>query len=261
MNPETARHHESSLELELVSVLALLGKLQEQFPDGVEAGIAHYDTWLRNEMTYTSNAIEGNTLSSAETNLVVNEDAVIQGKSLHEHLEAKDHAYAWDYMIDTLEKTPAITASGILELHRHVLYSTNPGEAGFFRRVPVRIAGSLTVLPNHLKVPRLVDDLVEQINEPPLNLDPLVHAALVHLDFVKIHPFVDGNGRTARLLMSAMLRRAGYPAIPIYPKDRAEYLGSLERADSDEGAEFARLVVRLQRETIEDLLQLADQGE
>ncbi|MCI9888509.1 Fic family protein [Micrococcales bacterium 31B] len=260
MDPDIARRHELNLESELVSVRALLCELQARFPDGLDAGIARYDVWLRNEMTYTSNAIEGNTLSSAETNLVVNEDAVIVGKSLREHLEAKDHAYAWDYMVNTFEKGETITVQGILELHRHVLHSTHRSEAGFFRSVPVRIVGSSTVLPNHLKVPVLVDDMVKQINQPAHNLNALIHAALIHLDFVKIHPFVDGNGRTARLLMSALLRRAGYPAVPIYPKDRAEYLGSLDRADSDDGADCARLAVRLQRETIEDLLRLGAEG-
>lgn len=256
MNPETAKHHEASLESELAHVHALRTKIDQQFPDGIEAGVAHYNAWLRNEMTYTSNAIEGNTLSSAETNLVVNEGAIIPDKSLREHLEARDHAIAWDYMVETFEKRPTLSTDGILELHRRVLYSTNQNEAGFFRRVPVRIAGSTTPFPNYLKVPELVDRLVEQINTPPENLDPLVHAALAHLDFVKIHPFVDGNGRTARLVMSAMLRRAGYPAIPIYPEDRAEYIGAIDRADDDAGAEFAKLIVRLQGATIEDLLKV-----
>ena len=87
MNPEIAKQHEDDAQEQLSRVRALREELSRQFPNGIEAGLAHYESWLRNEMTYTSNAIEGNTLSSAETNLVVNEGAVIPDKSLREHLE------------------------------------------------------------------------------------------------------------------------------------------------------------------------------
>lgn len=258
MNPETAARHEASIESELSRAHALQAQLSERFPNGIEAGLAHYDSWLRNEMTYTSNAIEGNTLTSAETNLVVNEDAVIPNKSLREHMEARDHAIAWDYLTETVEHLTTISTSDILALHSRVLYSTNHDAAGMFRTTGVRVAGATTVFPNPVKVPTLLDGVVEQINQPPEGLDPLVHTALIHLDFVKIHPFADGNGRTARLLMSTMLRRARFPAIPIYPKDRAAYISAIEEADRDEGAAFTSLIIRLQAETIEGLLHSAD---
>jgi Fic family protein len=254
MNPEVARRAEVALASEITTLDAGRSRLKERFPEGPEAHIAQYREWLRTELTYTSNAIEGSTLSSVETRMVVEDDALIPDKSLREHLEARDHAIAWDFATDVLELKASFDAADLLELHRRVLYSTNHHEAGFFRRGPVRVAGSQTIFPNPLKVPELIDRLVDDINLRPFALHPVVHAALVHLDFVKIHPFVDGNGRTARILMNVLLRREGYPAMPIYPTDRLAYLNAIERADSDHGEEFVRLAVRLENETIDQIL-------
>ncbi|MFT4052186.1 MAG: Fic family protein [Microbacterium sp.] len=258
MNPETARQHETALESELSSIWALRDKLNERYPDGVEAGVAQYREWLRTELTYSSNALEGNTLSSLETRLVVEESVIIPDKSLREHYEAKDHAIAWDYATDVLERQQRLSAADILALHGRVLYSTNNAEAGLLRRVGVRVAGSQTVVPNPMKVPDLFDHLVDDVNGKPDDLDSVVHAAHVHLDLVKIHPFVDGNGRTARLLMNILLRRAGLPAVPIYPKDRREYIAAIEQADTDEGRTFTALIARFQREAVEQLLAEGD---
>lgn len=254
MNPEIARQHEANIQSELDIIGELQDQLHRRFPDGIEAGIAQYREWLRNELTYTSNALEGSTLSSIETRMIIEDDAIIPDKSLREHLEARDHAIVWDYATDVLQNQPEISEADILSLHRRVLYSTNNTEAGFLRRTGVRVAGSQTIFPNPLKVPDLVAALVESINHLPAALHPIVHAAHVHLDFVKIHPFVDGNGRTARLLMNVLLRRAGFPAVPIYPKDRREYLTAIEQADTGAGGAFTALIARSERETMEQLL-------
>lgn len=232
--------------------------LLERFPTGLEAHIAQYREWLRTELTYTSNAIEGSTLSSVETRMVVEEDAIIPDKSLREHLEARDHAIAWDYATDVVERKSIIDVTDVLDLHQRVLYGTNHVEAGFFRRGSVRVAGSRTVFPNPLKVPELVEQLAYDINHRPVDMHPVIHAACMHLDLVKIHPFADGNGRLARILMNVLVRRSGYPAIPIYPKDRLAYLNAIEHADVDGGGEFLQLVVRLQQETIDQVLRESD---
>ena len=245
------------MEPEIAILETSHARLRDLFPNGPEADIAQYREWLRTELTYTSNAIEGSTLSRIETRMVVEDDAIIPGKSLREHLEARDHAIAWDYATDVVEKRAALQATDLLELHRRVLYSTNHHEGGFFRRGGVRVAGSQTISPNPLKVPDLVDRLIDDTSHRPANVHPVVHAALIHLDVVKIHPFIDGNGRTARILMNVLLRREGYPAIPIYPKDRLSYLNAIERADVDDGEEFAQLIVRLENATIEQLLASA----
>lgn len=246
------------MESHIAALDAGRARLSERFPGGPEAHIAQYREWLRTELTYTSNAIEGSTLSSVETRMIVEDDAIIPNKSLREHLEARDHAIAWDYATDVLEAKASLAATDLLELHRRVLYSTNQHEAGFFRRGSVRVAGSQTIVPNPLKVPELIDRLIDDINHRPDDVHPVVHAALMHLDFVKIHPFVDGNGRTARILMNLLLRRGGYPAIPIYPNDRLAYLNAIEHADTDRGEEFVQVAVRLGIATINQLLASAD---
>ncbi|MGN6485747.1 MAG: Fic family protein [Thermomicrobiales bacterium] len=258
-NPERARRAEAATESGIAALDAGRARLRERFPNGPEAHIAQYREWLRTELTYTSNAIEGSTLSSIETRLVIEDDAIIPDKSLREHLEARDHAIAWDYATDVLESRPSIEARDLLELHRRVLYSTNHHEAGFFRRGAVRVAGSQTIFPNPLKVPDLIDRLIDDINHRPDDVHPVVHAALMHLDFVKIHPFVDGNGRTARILIDLLLRRGGFPAIPIYPSDRLAYLNAIERADTDDGEEFVQVMVRLENATIEQMLASTDE--
>lgn len=258
MSPEIGRQTDPATQAEIAALELRHGQLNERFPEGPEAYIAQYREWLRTELTYTSNAIEGNTLSSIETRMVIDDDAVIPDKSLREHLEARDHAIAWDYATDVLESKPTIDAGDLLTLHELVLHSTNRREAGVFRRGSVRVAGSQTVFPNPVKVPSLVEQLVSNISNRLENLHPVVHAALIHLDFVKIHPFADGNGRTARILMNVLLRRASYVAIPIYPKDRLGYLNAIERAESDNGTEFTHLMIRLEHETIDELLASTD---
>lgn len=256
MNPEVARQTETARQPEVDAVNTRRTELLARYPNGPEADIAHYREWLRTELTYTSNAIEGSTLTDIETRMVLEDDAVIPNRSLREHLEARDHAIAWDYATDVLERKPKLDTDDLLSLHQRVLYSTNNSEGGVFRRTGTRIAGSQTVFPNALKVPSLIDRLVEDINNRPEDMHPVLRAALVHLDFVKIHPFVDGNGRTARILMNTLLRRTGFVAIPIYPKDRLEYLNAIEQADQDEGAVFCALMLRLERETLDQLLQV-----
>lgn len=96
--------------------------------------------------------------------------------------------------------------------------------------------------------------LMDQVNDPPGEIHPVLHAALAHLDLVKIHPSVDGNGHTARILMNVMLQRSGFPATPIYPSDRAEYLTAIENADADEGAAFCRLMVQIESRPVGQLL-------
>lgn len=255
MNPDVAQHTEVMMASEIAALNTGRARLVERFPRGPEADISQYREWLRTELTYTSNAIEGSTLSSVETRMVVEEDAIIPDKSLREHLEARDHAIAWDYATDVVERKTSLDVIDLLDLHRRILYGTNHHEAGYFRRGSVRVAGSRTVFPNPLRVPELVEQLFQEINLRPDGIHPVIHAACMHLDLVKIHPFADGNGRLARILMNVLLRRGGYPAIPIYPKDRLTYLNAIERADTDGGEEFLRLVVRLAQETIDQLLE------
>lgn len=254
MNPELAKNTEASLHADLAALDVRRAEFQGNFPGGPEAHIAQYRNWLRTELTYTSNAIEGNTLSSVETRMVIEDDAVIPDKSLREHLEARDHAIAWDYATDVLEPKPQLDPSDLLALHQRVLYSISNPEAGVLRRGGIRVAGSRTVFPNPLKVPALVDQLMIDVHDRLSDIHPVLHAAHMHLDLVKIHPFTDGNGRTGRILMNLLLRRSNYLAVPIYPSDRRDYLNAIEQADTDGGDAFCRLIVNLEKATIDELL-------
>jgi Fic family protein len=188
--------------------------------------------WLRIELTYTSNAIEGNTLSRMETSLVVNEGISVPGKRIIELIEAKNHAQALTY-IETLASQITInqiTQDHILEIHRIILSGINDTYAGSYRTVPVRITGSQTILPNHIKVPDLMDQLETRIKQT--QDDPISIACDLHYDFVTIHPFIDGNGRTARLLFNLVLLIAGYPLSFITVWERLTYIKSLEQAQT-----------------------------
>ncbi len=195
-----------------------------------DALVRNLDDWFRVELTYTSNAIEGNTLTRRETALVVEKGLTVGGKSLTEHLEATNHAHALDWVKDQVQRTPAsLTEKDILHIHDIILKGIDDANAGHYRSVPVRISGSAVVLPNPRKVPDLMAEFVAWFSEAT-DMHPIELAAEAHYRLVTIHPFVDGNGRTARLLMNMMLLMLGYPAAIIRKRDRLAYISSLEKA-------------------------------
>lgn len=184
--------------------------------------------WFKLELTYTSNAIEGNTLSRAQTAQVVTKNLAIAGKTLNEHQEAINHARAFDWVAkQAAQPHLAITHKIILDLHQMILKNIDDQNAGRYRNTPVRIAGSRVVLPNPAKVTALMDKFVMTLKNN--STDPVTLAIDAHLELVSIHPFVDGNGRTARLLMNLILLHAGYPPIIVHPEQRTVYLNALEK--------------------------------
>ncbi len=185
--------------------------------------------WFKIELTYTSNAIEGNTLSRAETALVVEKGITVDGKTLQEHLEAVNHAQAFDWVMQRINTAKQnLTENTILELHQLILQKIDDINAGRYRTVPVRIAGSTVIMPNAMKVPELMDEFVTWLQTTTDN--PLTVAIEAHFKLVSIHPFVDGNGRTARLLMNLLLTQAGYPPAIIRKEDRKQYITNIEKA-------------------------------
>lgn len=220
----------SDLLDELTAKKARLDKLQP-LP---EPQIKNLDEWYRVELTYTSNAIEGNTLSRRETALVVDKGLTIQGKSLIEHLEAVNHAEAVDFIRELATKTKPkdITKDTLLDIHRTILKRIDDSNAGRFRTVPVRVTGSRTVFPNYLRVPEMIDEFIEELHKTAKTVHPAHTAAFAHYRFVSIHPFVDGNGRTSRLLMNLILEQEGYPPAIIRKEDRLKYIEALEQAQT-----------------------------
>ena len=190
--------------------------------------VKNLDDWFRVELTYTSNAIEGNTLTRRETALVVEKGLTVGGKSIVEHLEATNHASAFEWVREQSQRRPhEIEVGDILRIHEIVLKGIDDAHAGRFRSVGVRVSGSRVVFPNPMKVPDLMDEFCRWLKEKP-EVHPIELAAEAHYRLVTIHPFVDGNGRTARLLMNMILLMEGYPSAIIRKRDRLSYIDALE---------------------------------
>jgi Fic family protein len=215
---------------EFATLDARLADLRARFPAGIQAGLAGYDSWLRNELAYSSNAIDGNTLTACETRLVVERGAVIPGRTTREHDEARGHADAWDYAVTELSGKRTLSPEDIAELHRRILaHSTPPASP-----------------PRH--------DLEEAVADPGAAPHPVLRAAHAHLVLLSLHPFASGNGRTARMLMNTMLVGAGYVAIPIYPADLPIFLAAFHAAQAaggDHGASFCEFIRALELREIQ----------
>jgi Fic family protein len=192
--------------------------------------VKNLEEWFRVELTYTSNAIEGNTLTRQETAVVLEKGITVGGRSIREHLEATNHAQALDWL-KTVAANPGhpVGEKEILELHGMILKGIDDDNAGRYRTMMVRISGSAVVLPNAKKVPDLMREFASWLKSS-MGLHPADLAAQAHYRLVTIHPFIDGNGRTARLLMNLLLMRKGYPPAFIRTKERLAYLNGLEKA-------------------------------
>ena len=182
--------------------------------------------WLKSELAYTSNNIEGNTLTRKETRLVIEEDITSSSKPFVHYQEAVNHAKAFDYIIDILKSDKKINENTVLDIHKKLLSGIDDYNAGFYRNCPVRISGSRVVLPNPIKVPDLMKEFFEKLD----SIKGVEDIIKTHLDFVSIHPFSDGNGRCARLLMNLLLIQNGFCPIIIRPRDRKRYINSIEKA-------------------------------
>jgi Fic family protein len=184
--------------------------------------------WFRIELTYNSNAIEGNTLTRQETALVIEKGLTVGGKALVEHLEATNHSHAIEWIRERAKSKKAYSKSDILSIHILILSGIDSENAGKFRTVSVRISGSKVNLALPIEVPVLMQGFLDWLNQNTLH--PVELAAEAHLRFVRIHPFTDGNGRTARLLMNLILLKHGYPSAIIKNRDRLDYINALETA-------------------------------
>lgn len=182
--------------------------------------------WLKTELAYTSNAIEGNTLTRKETELVIDDGITSTSKPLQHYIEAVNHAKAFEKIITFLDEDKNINENFILNIHKIILTGLDDDNAGFYRNCRVRISGSTVIMPNPIKVPDLMTDFYNWLSDNMDN-EPIT-AILAHLKFVSIHPFVDGNGRCARLLMNTILLKVGFAPIVIRPTDRKKYLSVVE---------------------------------
>jgi len=183
------------------------------------------------ELTYESNAIEGSSLSLEETNLVLNEGIVPEGKTIREIYEAKNHKKALEFMKNY---NGNLTEAFILKLHSIILKNISERFAGKYRKTNIRIFGSNVKLPQAEKVPQLIRNLIYWYNKNKANHHPFELAVLFSMKFVTIHPFIDGNGRVSRLLMNFILKKNKYPWINIYKKNRENYLKLVRKANDED---------------------------
>lgn len=210
--------------------------------------------YYRIGLTYSTNALEGNTLTESETKVVLEDGLTIGGKPLKDHLEAIGHSKSYDLMYK-LASNNAISEDEIKELHKLFFYQINKEDAGKYRNVKAIITGSKYPLPSPEKIEPLMKAFIESLNKIREDNHTVKAAALAHKEFVFIHPFVDGNGRVARLLMNLILLQGGYNIAIIPPVLRSQYIQSLENAHTD-NTDFVNLVAQCVKETQKDYLRL-----
>ena len=199
------------------------------------------------EYTYESNRIEGNTLTLQETALVVNEGVTISGKSMREHLEAINHAEAISYIKDIAKQDIEISERTIKEIHALILHGIDRENAGRYRNVPVMISGSTHIPPQPYLIEKQMEDFILRFKQMEAeNVHPVLIAAYLHDELVRIHPFIDGNGRTSRLLMNLYLLRHGYVIITLKGSndEKVSYYMALEKSHTEHLLEeFQKVVV------------------
>ena len=210
--------------------------------------------YYRVGLTYTSNAIEGNSLTESETKVVLEDGITIGGKPLKDHYEAIGHAEAVD-LIYSITKGKSVSEEDIKNLHRLFYRRIDEMNAGQYRKVKVFITGSKYPLPAPTEILKRMKALSPRIKKLRKTMHPVEASALAHKEFVFIHPFVDGNGRVARLLMNLILLQTDYNIALIPPIIRQEYIQTLEKAHTDD-KDFIDLIARMVRETQRDYLRL-----
>ena len=191
------------------------------------------------ELTYNSNAIEGNSLTLNETKLVLEHGITIKGKSLREHFEAINHKEAIVFVEDVIKEP--LTEDLVKKLNGIVLEKIDD-RRGRYRDINVRILGAVKSPPQAEKVPRLMKEFIEYAQANPDKLNPVELAAMIHYKFVVIRPFVDDNGRVARLLMNLVLIRHGYPITIVLKVDRKKYYDCLKKADLGDVKPFVNFI-------------------
>lgn len=225
---ETSKKHYTGLEFDFSYIDSLRKAIDDHRP--FSKGLANsLKEKLIVEWTYHSNAIEGNTLTMSETRVVL-EGITIGGKSMVEHLEAMNHREAILFVEELVSNKEPLSEWNIRNIHALVLKEIDNTNAGKYRSENVVISGAKHIPPKHYEIGELMQKLLVENQNEWKKVHPVVRATLLHGEFVKIHPFIDGNGRTARLLLNFELMKNGYPPIIIKKEERARYYDVLDLA-------------------------------
>jgi Fic family protein len=206
--------------------------------------------------TYHSNAIEGNTLTLSETKVAL-EGITVGGKTIKEHLEVINHKEAILYVEEIVQRQEPLSEWQIKNIHRLILKNIEDEHAGVYRKENVIISGATHIPPDAFQVAFLMEQLIRLNANDWQSLHPVERSSMIHIEFVKIHPFIDGNGRTARLLLNFELMKNGYPPIVIEKGARAEYYSALDYAHTTgDNGPFITLVTRVLTQTFNIYLRL-----
>ena len=248
------RYLEKKIKNRIEEKLEFLNKLKPLPPSAVKK----LQEQFRIEMTYNSNGIEGNSLTLKETFLVINEGITVKGKPLKDHLEAKNHYEALEYLSNLVEKGGKQTISEqlIRSLHQLIMQETEKEWAGKYRNSNVIIGGAEHKPPEAADVPYEMAKLIKwwKINQKKLDIIEL--AAIIHHKLVYVHPFFDGNGRTARLVMNLILMRASYPLVIILKNDRKKYYQLLSQADKKNLIPFVQFIAQTVERSLDIYLKI-----
>lgn len=212
--------------------------------------------YYRIGLTYTSNAIEGNTLTESETKVVIEDGITIGGKSLREHYEAIGHAKAYDHIYTMFDKP--VTEESIQFLHKLFFEQIDSTNAGIYRKKNVIITGTDFLPPDHQKVPEMMKKHISNINQDVKNKHPLEWASYLHTEFESIHPFIDGNGRIGRLLLSIFTMKNSYSPVIIPPIKRAEYISAMRESNKGNLTPLRGLIISIVYEEMKSLKRLIE---
>ena len=208
-------------------------------------------------LTYSSNALEGNTLDLAETKVVIEDGLTINGKPMKDHLETLGHALAFNELLE-LAKSDTITEENIKNLHKIFYAKIDSDNAGNYRQKPVIVTGADVDFP----LPKELDDkmkkFIEKLPQLKEKLHAVEYAAMIHALFVNIHPFIDGNGRVARLIMNLALLQAGYNITIIPPVVRADYIRALQDSNHNNFQPFINFISEMVLEAQKEYLRIIE---
>ncbi|HIE45025.1 MAG TPA: DNA-binding protein [Flavobacteriaceae bacterium] len=251
------------LAIELVFLLKNVDKLQKTWSSLKPLNKTQLEKMREYFMlnyTFESNLIEGNTLTLQETHLVVNEGLTISGKSMKEHLEAVNHYEAIDFIMDLVKNKEPFTQRILKEIHYLILKGIDRTNAGVYRRVPVVISGSAHKPPQPYLIDKQMEDVFEFYAANKNKMHPVILASEMHQKIVTVHPFIDGNGRTCRLIMNLILLQNGYTIANLKGNNiaRLTYYKALENIQiNDSTLDFHSLIINTSIDSLKEHIELA----
>lgn len=236
-----------------------LKKCLDSFRPLSPAHVAKLNEAFDTEYTYDSNRIEGNSLTLRETDLVINRGLTVGGKPMKDHLEAINHRDALNFVRELASNKADLNERNLLEIHDLILRGIDLNNAGRYRRDRVRISGSHHIPPNPMKLSELMPAYFADYEAQKATVHPVILAANMHQKLVSIHPFIDGNGRTARLIMNLILLREGFSIANISGErnQRNDYYNSLEKSHTEgDLSDFQSLILKTEKEALINYLNM-----